>query len=405
MTTVKTLKEHTAASLAEALTPGRDAALNEYGRKELVRLAGRDNNTKRPWLLVNPLQGKHIPCSPTAAFDLFSALASQLYEACRGERLLIIGFAETATAIGAAIAACSPAGTAYIPTTRETIEGEDYLYFSESHSHATEQKLVRRNLRAMLSEADRVVFAEDEVTTGNTILNAIAAIDREFSDLGLRYGVVSILNGMSMENRAVFQSRGIFCTYLVQLNHETYADQIARSTFEPQLCYDFSGLSEGAEPSVRALTVEDYKNLRLGVSIEPFLSRCTAMTKSVQSALGRNSLEGQDVLVLGTEEFMFPPLCLAAYLEQACGCRSVRFHATTRSPILPSSDEGYPIFARFRLRSVYDPERTTYIYNLKNYDKVIIVHDSCGDSAPGLSDLCAALSNRGCGDISIVKWG
>lgn len=31
-----------------------------YSENNLITIAKRDNNTKRPFLLVNPLQGKHI---------------------------------------------------------------------------------------------------------------------------------------------------------------------------------------------------------------------------------------------------------------------------------------------------------------------------------------------------------
>ena len=46
-------------------------------RKQLVRTAVRENNTKRPYLLVNPSQGKHVPVAPHTALQLFSALAEQ----------------------------------------------------------------------------------------------------------------------------------------------------------------------------------------------------------------------------------------------------------------------------------------------------------------------------------------
>ena len=42
-----------------------------YNKEDLVKVAKRDNNNKRTFLLVNPLQGKHIPVSPTAALELF----------------------------------------------------------------------------------------------------------------------------------------------------------------------------------------------------------------------------------------------------------------------------------------------------------------------------------------------
>lgn len=52
------------------------------------------------------------------------------------------------------------------------------LYFSEVHSHAADQYLAKENLEEMISKTDRIVFAEDEVTTGNTIKNLIGEIQK-----------------------------------------------------------------------------------------------------------------------------------------------------------------------------------------------------------------------------------
>ena len=92
-----------------------------YQEEDLVRIAKRENNNKRSYLVVNRLQGKHIPVKPHEALTMFRELAAQLKERYAGERLLLIGFAETATAIGAAVAA--ELGAAYMQTTREAIPG------------------------------------------------------------------------------------------------------------------------------------------------------------------------------------------------------------------------------------------------------------------------------------------
>ena len=46
-----------------------------YTEKELVRIARRENNNKRNYLVVNRLQGKHIPVRPCEALAMFRALA------------------------------------------------------------------------------------------------------------------------------------------------------------------------------------------------------------------------------------------------------------------------------------------------------------------------------------------
>lgn len=162
---------------------------------------------------MDPLQGKHIPVVPSKALDLFAALADTFREKYKDEKLLLVGFAETATAIGAQ--AAITVGADYIQTTREVIPGVNYLFFSEEHSHATEQKLVKDDIDRAAAETDRIIFIEDEVTTGKTIRNIISILDREY-DVKFKYSVASLLNGMSEENLERYKRQGISLYYLVK---------------------------------------------------------------------------------------------------------------------------------------------------------------------------------------------
>lgn len=98
---------------------------------------------------------------------------------------------------------------------------------------------------------------------------------------------------------------------------------------------------------------------------------------------------GGRVLVLGTEECMYPALVLGAELERLGRGWQVFCHATTRSPIGISDGEGYPIRSGGRLPSFYAPDRTTYIYQVDKYDWVIVVSDT---PVEGTEALCALLS-------------
>ena len=178
----------------------------EYTESDLVKIAKRENNTKRNYLVVDPLQGKHIPVQPSKALTLFSSLADTFRKKYQNEKLLLVGFAETATAIGAQ--AAITAGTKYIQTTREVISDVEYLFFSEEHSHATEQKLIKDDIDQIAGKVDRIVFIEDEVTTGNTILNIINILEKQYDGRFL-YAVASILNGMDAEHMEIYKNRGI----------------------------------------------------------------------------------------------------------------------------------------------------------------------------------------------------
>ena len=49
-----------------------------YRESDLVCVAKRLNNKKRGYLVVNRLQGKHIPVRPAQALELFESLADVL---------------------------------------------------------------------------------------------------------------------------------------------------------------------------------------------------------------------------------------------------------------------------------------------------------------------------------------
>ena len=78
-------------------------------------------------LAVNRKQGKHVPVVPSEAFSLYRRLSDEIRPVYDGRRTLVIGFAETATAIGAAVAADLSA--LYLQTTREEMEDVSYCFF------------------------------------------------------------------------------------------------------------------------------------------------------------------------------------------------------------------------------------------------------------------------------------
>jgi len=468
-----------------------------YQEQDLVTVAKRENNTKRNYLIVNRRQGKHIPVCPKEALEMFSALADIVRQAYRNERLLIIGFAETATAIGAAVAV--ELGQYYIQTTRENVEGvDDYVYFTEAHSHATEQKVVRADVESVvcgrkntyggqtdgtvvtmeepLKPIDRIVFIEDEVTTGNTILSAIEKIEEletikaieKVNGKKLCFSVASILNGMDSAAEALFQKRQIPLHYLVKIDHAKYPqlaenyrgdgnymncsndesesrvkledseinqfgeinginkiNQINKNNFGANKlnnvyylknntnsicfnsacsdinyinnkCYYIDGFDNRC--FIKEFTVEGCRNARRIQDAKVYQNACEQLCQKICA-----QIEPPDqILVLGTEEFMYPALLLAAKLEEQG--KSVRFHATTRSPIAVSTESEYPLHARYELASIYDNQRRTFVYNLAAYNAVIIISDAPITSAEGKNSIYKALAHSGNQNITLVQW-
>ena len=192
-----------------------------YTENDLVGIAKRENNNKRKYLVVNKIQGKHVPANPKETLKMFDELAKIVKEEYVNEKVLLVGFAETATAIGSRLAV--DMDSYYMQTTRENIEDVEYLYFTESHSHATEQKFIKTDLDKIIDNIQRIVFVEDEVTTGNTILKIIDIIQKTYQQK-IDFSVASILNGMDEASKNVYDSRNIKLHYLVKTDHGRYSD-------------------------------------------------------------------------------------------------------------------------------------------------------------------------------------
>ena len=363
-----------------------------YRENELVAIAKRENNNIRKYLVVDPYQGKHIPVSPTKAIELFNELAKKVKKAYENEKILFIGFAETATAIGAQVAIT--VGGKYIQTTRECIEGAEYLFFSEAHSHATEQKLIKKDIDNCISHIDRIIFVEDEVTTGNTNLNIVNIIENRYSN-NVNFAVASLLNGMNKECLKVYNDRNIELHYVVKSNHEKYPEIAEKYADNGK--YHNVDLEKKIELS--SINVSGYVNARRLCDAREYEHACEKLWNNIKQKLFID--DKLSILVIGTEEFMYPAMYVGKKIEEL-GHR-VKSHSTTRSPILVSVDDGYPLNERFELRSLYDKDRVTYIYNIKKYDRVIIITDASEYEEAGICSLTNALSLYNT-HITIVRW-
>lgn len=368
----------------------------KWRKEDLIRPAKRENNSKRTYLLVDPLQGKHVPADPGKALGLFRELAGELKAYAR-EKLLLIGFAETATAIGAAVAV--ELGAWYMQTTREAIPGVSFLRFSEDHSHAAEQTLVRDDMDQIIRRVDRIVFIEDEVTTGRTICHIIEALNAAYPGAH-RYAVASLINGMDGESRKIYQDAGVPLHHLVKADADPQAYIQAAKNIPEDGTYVPPDLDPGCMKDVREILIGGRSDARRLVDACAYQAACERLCAGVFRRADLSGLE--KVLVIGTEEFMYPALCLAERLQERG--MTVASHSTTRSPIAVSRESGYPLHVRYELRSLYDPGRVTYMYDIGTYDAVLILTDAPGGESEGAASLVNAVRKENDGPVFLVRW-
>lgn len=370
----------------------------QYSIDDLVRLAKRDNNTIRPYLYVNPIQGKHIPSSPNKITEMCETLAMKVNDKYMTDSLYVIGFAETATGIASVISSYLNNVKYYQNTTREYKEDEEYIYFTESHSHARDQMLRLVDLDDCINNIERIVFVDDEVTTGETICNLIDVISNKYKSKKMKFTIVSLINSMTPSRIHELENIGIECVFLISLPFEYKKNKIINTPIKKEL---HSVANNNIVVDCDELCFESRFNPRKIIKFTDYIEENKQFSNLIKCKLITKHYES--VLVLGTEEFMYPTICVGKMLEDEGIADSVRVHSTTRSPIIASDYYDYPLKHRYQIRSFYDADRITYIYNIKSYEKVLILTDAT-DYKNGLSDLCSILYNLDIKDILFARW-
>lgn len=376
--------------------------ISPYSEKELLRLARRVNNPKRNYLLVNPLQGKHMPVDPEEALKMMQALGKTV-KSKRAGIPLVIGFSETATAIGAAVAVELGEQCVYLQTTREQDDCVSrWVCFSEEHSHATEQKLCGDGLESRISACDYVLLIDDEISTGKTILNTVSAIRKACPSAGEKeFVVASLINRVDKDHLEMFSREGVSFLYLLHLDAADFEERVEQYTVRE------------AEPPRIGKTDSDRQSIvqlsavlpapHRGVTSGEYARACQRCADEILQKA--DFAGGGSVLVLGTEEFMYPALQLAARCRAEGAASSVKIHAVTRSPIGVSEEAGYPITNGIRLHSLYAPDRISYLYDLDSYDAVIVFSDAPRVIPEAVEELQKGLEENHCRRIQFFFGG
>ncbi len=368
-----------------------------YTESDLLTLAKRFHNTKRTYLLVDPLQGKHLSVKPAYAMELFHTLGKLISENVEGVNL-VIGFAETATAVGMSVAEEMSKDCIYIHTTRELIpEVSSWIEFNEEHSHAVDQKLDASHLKEWINNTDSIVFVDDEISTGKTLINFVTQLRSVFPELDKKRMIAaSIINRLSLDNRNRLLENGIECVSVLELDENDYEEMVKK--------YVIEGAKEPDSFEIECeKKIADIKLLdpRRGLLVRDYHRNCNEFSESIIKGIDFDKIDN-DILVLGTEECMYPALVLGDLIEKKCG-KKVYTHSTTRSPIGICDDKDYPIHNGYMLKSLYDENRVTYVYNLRKYDRVLIVTDSRDIGKISLFSLINALKMSGNDNILLIR--
>lgn len=355
--------------------------IHEYDK--VITVEHRSNNPKRDFLFVNGIQCKHIPCSPSQMVEMCKQLADRVNNELKGKyNILIIGFAETATAIGTIVGEHVLGAKYILHTTREEVKNSiEVVTFEETHSHATTQKLLV-DKQFDINKYDYILFVEDEISTGNTILNFINAFEKQHNtnengdkSREIRYGVASVCNWQDNEMKDKFKQLKIDTFALVtgdlkdvnskmledtRVSIKEQSDNISYTTDSPDVI--LNGYSTFFENRTGHELNRTETNKKIEAMFESLCKICSNL---------------KNIHIIGTEEYMEIPIKLGKRLEERGA--NVICHATTRSKIDVLSEKAgnINIVSRYKVPSAYDSSRDTYIYNMdKHCDITIVLTDT-----------------------------
>lgn len=413
-------------------------------------------NPRRAQLLVSRVLGKHVPTDPRlvrAVGLLLGGLVADtlagrrsrplpvhaLHAAVRGDRAaiatlhavavraverardapdaLVLGYAETATALGHCVAE-GLGGADYLHSTRRLVAGSATAgVFAEEHSHAVDHLLLPAD-PALLRGGRPLVLVDDELSTGRTALNTITALHRTAPRP--RYVVAALVDvrepGGELEEGGRALGAKLDVVALARGRVDLPADLTERAA---TLRAEVDGRPDRADVPAPAGETDGPRGVgrvelrgcgwpaglpaggRHGFTGAHHRTLGAALPElAVGLARAAGIVPRERTLVLGTEELMALPLRLAEAL--ASTGNEVAFSTTTRSPAVVVPVAGYALTSGISFPAHDDPADgpgPRHAYNLGGpadppWDHVLVVVDPPADTALLRTGLLAALAPR-----------
>ncbi len=352
---------------------------------ERFSLAKRDNNPLREYLIINKFQSKHFPSDPRETIRFCIEMGEEMRRLCSEGKCLAVVFAETAVGIGALAASVLGERCFVISTTREKLPAHrDFISFDETHSHAPRHRLAKRS-DMDLKSFEHIFIIDDEFTTGNTVKSLA---ERLCGDCSCPISA----HAFAASKASVEALREIG----VEVYTGSLYDEIGRTSFPEKFRADEPESSRAPDECIDLNSLYD---IREGANAARLFDECERLCGKAYESLRPILGQVRTVEVIGTEELCLPPIVLGGLFAERGF--EVRVHGVTRSPVLPSDEEDYPIKNRAVLRSFYDRERTVYLYNKVKCDLTVIITDSMNADNTAVSYLCGACGGE---RVALVRW-
>ena len=387
---------------------------NSFDLTDIMEVGSR-NNSKRGFLFVSKILGKHIPNNPKTINRYTQKLTNKI----KNDNVLFVGFAETATCLSQLIfeqyvdfyykhrnqrnnntsnTSKKEKGLTksiksiksvklenllekkiqYIHTTRYLLDKPILINFKEEHSHAPNHILYDT-----INDKDKIqslVLIDYELSTGKTCINFIKELIKtnQFPSLKTIY-IVSIINWID-DSKIREMKKEIGSQYHVNLN---FVDLIKGSfEFTPNEQYK-KNIIEVKDNNTNVnmpnnknnVIKSNFKN-RLGCNLSDMKHVEQYVSNNIQLLTSNINKEDKNILILGTGEFMYIPFKFAQFLENKFVHKNIFFQSTTRSPVIVNENEAIKSSVSFK--DNYNDNIDNYVYNLdvNQYDKIFIIYET-----------------------------
>lgn len=411
---------------------------------DLVGLAVR-RNTRRAHLLVSRVLAKHVPTDPRvvrasgrllgdlvrarltgqalaggparglalrAALagdeDAAAVLAGRAADDRPGSGAVdatVLGYAETATALGEQVADALRAP--YVHSTRRSVRGiEPVGGFEEEHSHATSHLLLPAD-PAMLAGSEPLVLVDDELSTGRTALNTIEVLHA--ASPRAVYVIAALVDLRSADDRRTMADVAARLGASIDVVALVAGDVVLPDGLTDRAAELVAHL-EGDQPDERdaatgavvrvpvpwpADVPESARHGRSPADGPQLADAVAIAAHALADAVAHEP--ARRVLVLGTEELLDVPQRIASTLCDRLDA-AVRISSTTRSPVLAVDEGGYAIRSALRFPAPEGADGPRFAYNVAGggFDVVVVVLDepAAGPAAAGLVEALASVAPR-----------
>ncbi|GGK99865.1 phosphoribosyltransferase [Salinibacterium xinjiangense] len=362
------------AERAEVRYSGVSTAVDAVDVRSLAGLALR-RNQKRLLLIVSTVLGKHIPAAPVDVTGAAHRLGAAVEALGLPSPVLVIGFAETATALGYGVS--EMLGDAHYAHSTRAPSRAPLVSFVEEHSHATVHHLAPTD-PSIVRAARSIVLVDDEISTGRTSMNIIRSL------MGVadcrRFVIACLLDSRPARERGTMKREAaelrVDLTLLALGEVALEIPGSAAGALKPWLEHSFAAeLAAGGSletvpvvwPAGAVLDGQD------GFS-RADRDRATKAARGIAAGI-HTLLEGSpSVLVIGIEEFMAVPHAVASAL--AVSGLNARVSSTTRSPAAAIDEDGYAIRSVIEFAGDADQgDYPRFLYNVRaaEYDVIVVV--------------------------------